>query len=126
MPYIFEEAEILEGQPPLGSKQCVALVKEFAKAPAASLWREGDVVRKNLSLKKGTAIATFVDGKYPNHGSGNHAALYLAQDALGIWVIDQWAKSGTIQKRRLSFKGKDKDGNYVDPSNNGDAFSVIK
>ncbi|MFZ6674170.1 BPSL0067 family protein [Undibacterium sp. Xuan67W] len=126
MPYIFEEAETLEGQPQVGSKQCVALVKEFAKAPAASLWREGDVVRKNLSLKKGTAIATFVDGKYPNHGSGNHAALYISQDVLGIWVVDQWTKSGTIQKRRLAFKGKDKDGNYVDPSNNGDAFSIIK
>ena len=74
----------------------------------------------------GTAIATFVEGKYQNHGTGNHAAFYISQDAVGIWVVDQWSTSGTIRKRQLRFKGRNKDGTFIDPSNNGDAFSVIE
>ena len=125
MPYIFENAETLVGKPPVGNKQCVALVKQFAKAPASSLWSEGIKV-KGASLKPGTAIATFVHGKYPNLPSGNHAAFYLSQDAQGIWVVDQWTRSKTIRKRHLRFLGSNKDNSYNDRSNNGDAFSVIE
>jgi len=125
MPYIYADAEKLEGKPTVGTKQCVALVKEFAKTPASSLWSEGVKV-KGANLQKGTAIATFFNGKYPNHASGNHAALYISQDVHGIWVVDQWSTSKTIKKRLLRFKGTHKDGTYVDPVNNGDAFSVIK
>lgn len=126
MPYVYEEAETLEKLPTVGSKQCVALVKQYAKAPATSLWKEGSSVKGNLLLRKGTAIATFINGKYQSLGTGNHAALYIGQDATGIWVIDQWSSSGTIRKRRLSFLGKDKKGNFINPSNNGDAFSVVE
>ncbi|MGV2287179.1 BPSL0067 family protein [Trinickia sp. YCB016] len=126
MPYIYGDAESLEKLPTVGNKQCVALVKQFAGAPASSLWHEGENVKGNLLLKKGTAIATFVDGRYQNHASGNHAALYVGQDAGGIIVVDQWSTSGTIKKRRLPFLGKDKNGHFITPSNNGDAFSVIK
>ncbi|OWK41897.1 hypothetical protein FRUB_03975 [Fimbriiglobus ruber] len=35
----------------------------------------------------GTAIATFIDGKY-----NGHAAIYLGQNAEGIQVVDQWAE----------------------------------
>ncbi|PMS34777.1 hypothetical protein B0G57_113178 [Trinickia symbiotica] len=83
-------------------------------------------MRGNWALPKGTAIATFVNGRYPNRPTGNHAAFYLSQDVIGIVVIDQWSTSGTIRKRRLRFLGKDKNGNYISPSDNGDAFSVIK
>ncbi|WP_425127516.1 BPSL0067 family protein [Burkholderia anthina] len=31
-----------------------------------------------------------------------------------------------IQRRCIPFKGKDKNGRYIDPSNNADAFSVVK
>ena len=126
MSYVYSEAENLEKLPAVGTKQCVALIKQYAKAPQTSLWKEGDAVKGNLTLKKGTAIATFIKGKYPNGGTGNHAALYIGQDSIGIWVIDQWSASGTIRKRCLTFKGKDKGGNYLTPSNNGDAFSVIE
>ena len=61
-----------------------------------------------------------------HQGTGNHAALYVSQDASGITVVDQWSGSGTIRLRRLMFLGKDKTGKYVDPSNNGDAFSVVE
>lgn len=126
MSYIYEEAELLEKLPTVGTKQCVALIKLYAKAPASSLWKEGEAVKGSFLLKKGSAIATFVKGKYPNHGTGNHAAFYVGQDAAGILVVDQWSSSGTIRKRRLPFLGKDKNGNFVTPSNNGDAFSVVE
>ncbi|PHP89329.1 hypothetical protein CFB52_003585 [Burkholderia sp. AU18528] len=31
-----------------------------------------------------------------------------------------------IKRRCIPFKGKDKNGRYIDPSNNADAFSVVK
>jgi hypothetical protein len=34
--------------------------------------------------------------------------------------------SRTVQKRQLRFRGTKKDGGFVDPSNNGDAFSVVE
>ena len=126
MSYIYEDAESLWKLPTVGTKQCVALIKQYTKAPAASLWKEGETVKGNLTLKKGTAIATFVGGKYQSLKTGNHAAFYLSQDASGILVVDQWSGSGTIQKRRLTFRGKDKSGAFIQPSNNGDAFSVIE
>lgn len=126
MPYIYERAESLEKLPAVGTRQCVALIKNYTKAPPSSLWKAGGTVKGNLLLKKGTAIATFVNGKYPNHGTGNHAAFYIGQDAAGIIVVDQWSASGTIRKRRLPFLGKDKNGNFITPSNNGDAFSVVE
>lgn len=76
-------------------------------------------------LKPGTAIATFVNGKYPNAAHGNHAALYVKQDMGGIWVADQWKDKKQVTIRKLPFLGKNRYADYTDPSNNGDAFSVI-
>jgi hypothetical protein len=126
MSYQYEDAEKLVDLPAVGSKQCVALIREYTNAPPGYIWKEGKKVKKNLLLNKGTAIATFLNGKYQNHGTGNHAAFYISQDAVGIWVVDQWSTSGTIRKRQLRFKGMNKDGTFIDPSNNGDAFSVIE
>lgn len=126
MPYVYKDAEQLVGEDPVGTKQCVALIKEYTKAPPASLWREGAAVKGNLLLKKGTAIATFVNGEYLNHAHGNHATFYVGQGADGIYVVDQWATIKKIGQRTLHFKGKDKDGNFVRPSSNGDAFSVVE
>ncbi len=128
MSYVYPQADSLDGLPYVGTQQCVALVEKYAKTPgpAALRWKPGATVRGLTTLAKGTAIATFVDGKYQSHSTGNHAALYLSQDAGGIWVIDQYAGSGGIHKRYLRFQGKFPNGAYKDPSNNGDAFSVIE
>lgn len=126
MVYIYKDAEKLEGLPPVGSKQCVALVQKYANAPQTSLWTQGVTVNGATNIEKGTAIATFVGGKYPNHASGNHAAFYIKQDTTGVWVIDQWSTSKTIRKRCLRFKGTKSDGSFIDAVNNGDAFSVIE
>ena len=116
----------LEGKPPLGSHQCAAIVQSSQPIGLTRTWREGIPVRGFGSwIKKGTAVATFEDGFYPNRSHGNHVAYYLGQTSTGIQVMDQWAGRASISSRTMKFMGKKADGKYVDPSNNGDALSVI-
>lgn len=106
---------------------CASLVQHYTRVGRTSNWKEGIVVKGSAGIRKGTAIATFVGGVYPNLKHGNHAALYVSQDATGIWVVDQWEGLPKPHKRLLGFKGKTADGSaWEDPSNNGDAFSVIE
>lgn len=106
---------------------CASLVQHYTRVGPTQNWIEGDLVKGNKTIRRGTAIATFVNGVYPNKPHGNHAALYVSQDANGIWVIDQWeGKDEPFTKRRLDFLGKKADSTYEDPSNNGDAFSIIE
>lgn len=129
MSYIYAKASDLEDADKVGSEQCVALVQHYAHAPNTAMWREGVKVKGKNNLTKGTAIATFSKGRYPNVAHGNHAALYIGQDRGGIYVMDQWndpVKKPKISQRYLPFKGKNRNGSFPDPSNNGDAFSVIE
>ncbi|MFZ6673281.1 BPSL0067 family protein [Undibacterium sp. Xuan67W] len=128
MPYIYTDVDALDKTDKVGTGECVDLVKHYAGAPKTSLWKEGKPVKGNLQLKKGTAIATFVDGKYPSHSHGNHAAFYLSQDTGGIFVLDQWngANKPRISKRYILSMGQNKDGTYRQSSDNADAFSIIE
>lgn len=131
-PYVYDKVDDLEGKPPVGSKQCPVLVQYYTNVGTVDYWTNGKHVRGYLkSIKKGTAVATFrndaVEGQgyYANEAHDNHAAFYISQDAKGVTVMDQWSSKPTISSRVMTFKGKKKDGTYVDPSNNGDALSVI-
>jgi hypothetical protein len=97
--------------------------QQTLKAPATSAWREGVKVAKGqATVLGGTAIATFVNGKYPQEGStGKHAAIYLGQNAAGILVLDQWRTQGQVKARTIKW-------NPATPgaSNDGNAFSVIE
>jgi hypothetical protein len=129
MPYVYADARLLHNKEKVGDFECVALVRHYTAAPPASTWREGDKVLGNRSLAMGTAIATFVDGRYPGRSTGNHAAFYLGQVSDGIYVVDQWPNmqmKPKITKRFIRAKGRNKDGSFIDPSDNADAFSVIK
>jgi hypothetical protein len=130
MPYVYSDVDNLNNKPKVGTKQCVALLQHYVRGmPVTATWQQGDDVIQNLQVAKGTAIATFVNGRYPNHPHGNHAAFFLRQDAGGIWIMDQWsdnAKKPLISSRYLRRKGKDRNGNFVDPGNNADAYSIIK
>ena len=123
MSYRYSSAAQLAGEKWVGSHECVALVQQFAKAPTTLHWKEGSKVRGASDLGAGTAIATFVNGKYGNRRTGNHAALYLSQDKGGIWVIEQYRniKDGLIAKRYIPFRG-----GQGSASNDGDAYSVIE
>lgn len=127
--YVYADVEKLEGEPLVGSHHCVPLVQHYAKAPQAALWTQGELVKTATDLAKGTAIATFVDGVYPNNKTGNHAALFISKDNAGIKVMDQWKgdpNKPKISSRVIRYKGA-KDGKLVEPlSNNGDAFYVIE
>ena len=130
-PYVYSKVDDLEGKEKVSLTSCASLVQWYTRAPgdAKKTWREGIKVRGNGgTIKRGTAVATFVNGRYPSGLHGKHAALYLEQDATGEWVMDQWEGESkpTISKRLMLFKGKTGDGkSFVDPANNGDALSVI-
>lgn len=104
----------------VGSGQCVAFVQKCAGTPLTHYWKEGEKVR-GADIPRGTAIATFQNGRYQNDTHGNsHAAIYLNQDDKGIYVLDQF-NGQPVEQRQLLFKGgKGK------PNSDGDAFSVIE
>lgn len=129
MPYVYAKVDDLENTDKVGSRQCVALVQKYAKAPLTALWKEGKAVGDVHILAKGTVIATFVDGKYESHSTGNHAALFVSTGQGGIWIMDQWANDKTkpkVSKRFIRSKGKTPSGAFVDPSNNADAYSIVE
>lgn len=129
MAYVYTQVDALQNTAKVGNKQCVALVRHYANLPATAVWTEGSAVWGNSSLAKGTAIATFVNGRYQSLPSGNHAAFYVSQDAGGIWIMDQWASDTgkpKVSKRYVRRKGKLPGGAFIDPSNNADAYSVIE
>ena len=100
--------------------QCAALVQWFGGAPKTQYWQRGMQVKGN-DIAPYTCIATFdEEGRYPSLPSGNHAAIYISQDAGGINVYDQWT-GRPIATRYIRF-GKD---DVSDPSNNGNCFYVI-
>ena len=103
----------------VGSGQCVALVQAATNAPHTSLWTEGPAVWGNTNIPVGTAIATFIDGKYPSKPHGNHAAIYMGQDATGIQVIDQWLGQ---KPHKRTIRINNSSSNIV---NHADAYSVI-
>ena len=80
------------GPAQVGDGECVTLVEKATGAPGDKDWRRGALVQGNTQLAPGTAIALFdTNGPYGNHTDGtSHAAIYLRQDAEGIYVIDQW------------------------------------
>jgi len=124
MPYIAHDLEHKlagNGTSMVGNGQCVSLVKAWTGAPPSSLWRQGQKVRGNGMISRGTAIATFVNGVYPNWIHGNHAAIFLYETADGIRVIDQWTgRTHHYPQERTIHWGGD------NLSNNGNAYYVVE
>ena len=135
MPYVYPTASSLEGKPKVGTTQCVALVELYAGTPSHRQWKAGANVLGNEDIKTGTAIATFVKGRYQSNASGNHAALFLRHGVNGFWVMDQWKddrpeplnKKPTISSRFIRSRGikQRRDGSWTDASNNADAYKII-
>jgi hypothetical protein len=128
VPYVYPEAATLQRKPKVGDGDCVALVREYTrlKTRPARSWKQGAPVLNNKAIKPGTAIATFVKGRYPGRPQGNHAAFYLRPGPDGFWVIDQWKRKKRIESRYIKSEGVRADGSYPDASDNADAFSVIE
>src|SRR5947209_747332 len=99
MPYVYDQVDQLENTDKVGTGECAVLVQRYAKVPLMRGWKPGDAVRGNMNIKKGTAVATFVNSEYPPaQGRPGHAAFYLSQDASGVMVMDQWANDATKPK----------------------------
>ena len=125
-PYRAIEQESWVGKPLVGTGQCVALVQIAADAPLTKYWKPGDNVQQRPP-EKGTAIATFQDGRYLNDTHGlSHAALFLEMAEDGFLVIDQWNNARDHhppQKRKILFVHPP--GPTDTPANRGSAFSII-
>lgn len=134
MPFIYPAANTLRG-PKIGGGDCVALVRFHANVPQHAAWKEGERVLDNPNMRAGTAIATFVKGRYPSLAKGNHAAFFLRHGApgTGFWVIDQWKDKPHQKKRDIESRfirayrvKQNQDGTWPGASDNADAFSVIE
>ena len=133
MPYVYTNVATLRKTDKVGSTQCVALVQIYAGAPNTSNWRRGASVLANRAIVPGTAIATFVNGRYLSKPHGNHAALFLRQGVDGFWVMDQWKDDPTKPSRPVLDRfipalrlPQNKDGSWPRASNNANAFAVIE
>jgi hypothetical protein len=117
--YFAANPECHHGQA-VGSGHCVAFVQAAANCPHTSHWRPGRRVRGG-QVERGTAIATFQEGRYGNHTDGrSHAAILLAEEGGGLRVLDQW-RGQPVHERVIRFKG-----GQGTPNNDGDAFRVIE
>jgi len=137
MPFVFKDVDTLDRDPPppkVGNGDCVDLVKHYVpglKGIPTSAWRAGgNVLELGNTVARGTAIATFVNGRYPGRERGNHAAIVLKVMKSGIWVIDQWKEKPAISARliripppRQQFNADD---SFRNPSDNALAFFVIE
>ena len=105
----------------VGNGHCVSFIKQCSNAPFTGLWQAGEKVLSlaSNSIKPGSIIATFKNGKYPNI-SGYHAAIYISHDENGIWVWDQWV--GKTVHKRLIRKRSDK----ASASNTAQAYRLVK
>lgn len=107
---------------PCGSGKCPGIVQTHGGLPLVKFWFEGPKVRGLSVIPYGTAVATFVDGTYPNWETGNHVAIYIDQHpAKGVLVFDQWTGE-PAGYRWMKFKDE---AGIVDRSDNGTALSII-
>jgi hypothetical protein len=126
-PYIYRGGDFSARQTYIGvNQECVALVRSLANAPAHEQWTEGiklrDALKLPLGITGGTAIATFVNGRFPSQ-HGYHAALFIraAPGGSGVVVFDQW-RGHLPQQRTIYF---DRPGQHS-ASDRAEAFSIIK
>jgi len=108
-----------------GRTECVEFIRQTLGSPPTVHWREGTKITKGgTSVLPGSAIATFVNGKFPQTGStGKHAAIYLGQNGSGIQVLDQWGSQGMVVPRTIYWVPRQPN---PSPSNDANAFSVIE
>ena len=145
-PYVYPNPRSLVGKPYAkdiagrNEGECVSLIKKYItelQNKRTTTWIEGpnviEIIKKGGTILEGTAIATFVNGRFESgHG---HAALYVGwindpnpDQGIRIIVVEQykgtWPTNG-IKERPLLNYGKLPDGTWDRRSNNGRAFSVI-
>jgi hypothetical protein len=148
MPFRLWNFFALPGWAKVDTGECARLVQVMVpQVGHTSIWRPGervlDVLARGGKIPPGTAVATFVNGRYPTAGH-RHAAFYegpaLNTDGSlqGIILIDQWNPHATpwnphppardnIGRRTAQRMGKMRpDGSFPNISDNAEAFYVIE
>lgn len=145
MPHVYAAVDTISGKPRVGSGTCVDIVKMLVPGllgKPTSAWKEGVSVmeahRAGKPILRGTAIATFKNGRYPQscspgyQGSCHHAALVMSVQNGGIWVLDQYTdpKRPNMTPRFIRIPPPSErtlpDGSWRNAGNNALAFSVIE
>ena len=108
----------------IGTGQCVAFVEHAASTPLTASWKRGRLVKGDVTVAEGTAIAVFdPSGVYGNHTDGrSHGAIYVSQTALGLVVYDQWTGQ-PVHQRTIWFRDSSYTGHAV---NDGKQFYVVE
>jgi hypothetical protein len=123
--WVIKDFEKLEGQL-VGTGQCPAIVQTHGQVPKAEFWFEGPRVRGRDVIPYGTAVATFVNGRYQNNKHGNHVAIYIKQHPVdGVLVFDQWTHEDPEKRKPAGPRWMPFGDGVTDPSNDGAALSII-
>ncbi|CAN5868555.1 hypothetical protein BH11PLA1_BH11PLA1_15050 [soil metagenome] len=107
MPFIASLDAVNRTTATVGNGHCVKLVQALLPAIGTTpMWRPGAAVASGLAA--GTAIATFVKGKYENDAihHRSHAAIYLRHVGTNIEVFDQYIGKAP-SKRTIGARGAD-------------------
>jgi hypothetical protein len=131
MPFICPHLRTLEEQAIASGDTCVALIRSSVpglRGTSPSGWRQGAPVVGGARIARGTAIATFDNGRYANRQGFDHAAIFLEYAGTGIWVLEQRPGSaqGTVQRSFIAGGHAGSDGEFSNPGNMAAAFSVIE
>lgn len=127
------DVDALEGRPPLGDGECVALVKELTSVGPTMGWRPGPRVVDLSYLNPGTVIANFIGERFPSR-HGYHAALFVgfargvSGKVMNIRVMDQFRTRhpNVVKARDIHPRGKShKEGNPYNDCDNADQFYVV-
>lgn len=128
MPFILPHARSWQGHPLVGNGNCVELIKQWVPGligHSTKDWRAGRRVLDTEDLPVGTAIATFVNGLYPQNDTGQHGAIFLARSGkVALMVMDQWPNDTNkpYVSARIIYPGRR--GSSL--SNSSEAFYVIE
>jgi len=119
--YKCENPEIVENSV-IGNGECVTYIRKLG-LPQTIKWKMGIKVFGN-EISKGTIIATFVEGVYPQtaplDGKSMHAAIFDSINENGeVFVWDQWV--GQVVHKRL-IKNRNGEGRR---SNDISTFSIV-
>jgi hypothetical protein len=135
--WVYPGVHTLPGTPLVRGGECVGLVQEYTIGLGnTSTWRQGERVVETRDLQKGTVIANFDNhGRWPGKKHSNHACFFWDYGprnmttgiATSIFVVEQFIASFVtkVQIRELHCHGHWKSGEWIDPSNNADAFFTV-
>jgi hypothetical protein len=100
-PFVASDAN-LENMRRRGDGDCAQMPQVDLEKQGIGLaenWLQGASVYRNYAKRRGTAIATFVNGRYPNKKTGNHVAYFLHHVEGGFRVLEQVRGAHTRARR---------------------------